>query len=217
MRLVALAFSLAVHVVAFVVLWNLPRVSLAPREPPAELEIVFKQVEARRAPTPPPPTSPQLTLPPRRAKGPGGGGSRAPTTPAATAPLPMVPLGEGGEVSLLPPGGGGEDAGVGEQGDDVVSQPSAPPPAPTEATLIALPRIEYPESARLEELEGVVVLWLTIGPEGQVLRADVRSAPDRSLSDAARAAILRAQFRAATREGKPISSQLEYRYRFELR
>lgn len=81
---------------------------------------------------------------------------------------------------------------------------------------MSLPRIAYPERARLDEIEGVVVLWVTLGADGRVVAVEVRSSPDASLSDAARSALLRAEFRPATLGDAPVGTQFEYRYRFEL-
>ncbi|MBL8910774.1 MAG: energy transducer TonB [Archangium sp.] len=214
LRLVALVFSISVHIVAVVVLSSWPT-SKPARPAPVEVELTFK--EARRAPPPPAP-APVASTPPRRAKGSGGGGAKSPA-PAHAAPLPIVPSpSTGGDFAALPPSGGGEDAGIGDDGEDEVTQTQTPPPPlkRTEAQLVSLPRIAYPERARLDEIEGVVVLWVTLGADGRVVRVEVRSSPDASLSDAARSALLRAEFRPATIGDQNVGTQFEYRYRFEL-
>ncbi|HYO95754.1 MAG TPA: TonB family protein, partial [Polyangiaceae bacterium] len=74
----------------------------------------------------------------------------------------------------------------------------------------------YPREAEVQGLQADVVLKLTIDAEGKVTAADVTQPAGHGFDAAAQAAALRFQFRPATRDGRPVPSQILYRYSFTL-
>lgn len=86
----------------------------------------------------------------------------------------------------------------------------------TQAALSARITPTYPEPARAEGIEGVVVLALTIGPDGRVESASVLSGLGHGLDEAALAASRRTRWTPATLDGKPIRSRRRFNVRFTL-
>ncbi len=111
-------------------------------------------------------------------------------------------------------GGGDGEADVG--GGDEVGPPSPQPPPDTQAELLVMPRIAYPETARADDVEGVVVLWVALDERGRVINVIIREEPGSGLGAAARSALLGATFRPATHLGAGVSTGFEYVYRFRL-
>jgi TonB family protein len=153
---------------------------------------------------------------------------RAARTVAPAVPVIPVSISKEGEPAVVPSpegvpgdeeltgGGGGEaDAGV-TSGSAAPPPPPPPPPPDTEAAVIALPRFAYPERAREDGVEGVVRLWIRLDARGEVVEIEVREEPGAGLGEAARRAVMRGKFRAATHLGEPVQSSFEYLYRFEL-
>ena len=77
-------------------------------------------------------------------------------------------------------------------------------------------KIPYPEEARHAEIEGSVLLSIVIDTEGKVVHAKVVSGPGYGLDDAALKAILRFRFKPAVKNGETVSTEIKYRYTFEL-
>ncbi len=76
--------------------------------------------------------------------------------------------------------------------------------------------IPYPENVRQQGIEGLVQLSLWIDASGNVTRVRILSGPGHGLNELAQEAARRLKFRPATKKGKPVATELTYRYRFEL-
>ena len=95
-------------------------------------------------------------------------------------------------------------------------------PTPTEDYLVSdMPYVKkeirpaYPESARLERLEGAVVLDILIDDKGVVRQASVVEGPEVFRAGALQA-IKRFEFHPAKVEGKPVSVRIRYTLKFQL-
>ncbi len=85
------------------------------------------------------------------------------------------------------------------------------------AEAVTVPRPAYPEPARRGRVEGRVVVEATVGIDGTVVDSKVvGSSGSELLDEAARAAALRAEFRPAQRDGRPVSARVLIPYRFRL-
>jgi protein TonB len=188
----------------------------------------------RPAPEPPPkkqlqpkPTQTPATPPPKEA------------TPAAPPP----PLAIGLTLSSTTQGGRGPRFAVGDtlMGEpDRVAQAPRPPRAAVDTTreapaAPAAPRASvkqdrvtsaaklersvtpvYPSSAKSQGLEGVVILAITIGPNGQVERAQVLKSLGSGLDESALSAARQTRWSPATLDGQPIRSTRRFNVRFTL-
>ncbi|MDP3151420.1 MAG: energy transducer TonB [Archangium sp.] len=197
----ALIVSGGVHAVFVWSMWGEPVKRVEVVRVPIEMELrpFVRPVEARRTPV-----VEQRKASSRR---------RGPVVLAAPAPVALavaVAVAEVGEVQVGRQPGGDDDADVGgEEGP-----PAAPPDSPAE--LLVMPRITYPETARADDVEGVVRLWVKLDERGQVISVEVLEEPGSGLGAAARSALMRAQFRPATHLGAAVQSGFEYVYRFRL-
>lgn len=79
-----------------------------------------------------------------------------------------------------------------------------------------MPRIAYPETARADDVEGVVRLWVRLDARGRVTGVEVLEDPGSGLGAAARSALMGATFRPATHLGAAVSTGFQYVYRFAL-
>ena len=111
-------------------------------------------------------------------------------------------------------------------------QPPAPPPppvvvaAPPPAPAVRTPAVvnsancakpEYPSASRRLEEEGTVGLRFLVGIDGKVIESEVeKSSGYKRLDEAARAALSRCQFRAATVDGKPEQGWATMKYTWRL-
>ena len=86
----------------------------------------------------------------------------------------------------------------------------------TEPSVVQEIKIPYPEEARRQGIEGVVVLSITVDLDGNVVQAKVVTGPGYGLEDAALKGIKRFKFKPATKNGEVVSTELKYRYRFML-
>jgi protein TonB len=86
----------------------------------------------------------------------------------------------------------------------------------TQPSLLSDFVIPYPEDLKKRGIEGLVVLSLSIDAQGNVTNARVLSGPGYGLNEVARDAARKLKFRPATKQGKPVPTELTYRYRFEL-
>jgi len=128
----------------------------------------------------------------------GGGGKLAPGQPGG------VKGGTGNWADK--PGGGGTGAGGG-------MGTAAKPTYDAKATNGPVP--DYPMQAEKEGLEGTVIVGVTVGVNGQVVRARIiqRSSADVLDNEAVRTAE-KWQYRAALQDGKPIASEIKMQVTF---
>ena len=99
---------------------------------------------------------------------------------------------------------------------------AAPPPAPAVRTPAVVnsancAKPEYPSASRRLEEEGTVGLRFLVGIDGKVIESEVeKSSGYKRLDEAARAALSRCQFRAATVDGKPEQGWATMKYTWRL-
>lgn len=101
------------------------------------------------------------------------------------------------------------------QGDQPA--PSQATPAPTPVAAISTPPPAYPAEVACTGGEGTSVLKVTIGPAGipeQVVVLTSSGIP--ALDQAAQAAVEGWKFRAATRNGQPVSASIQVPVTFRL-
>jgi protein TonB len=90
-------------------------------------------------------------------------------------------------------------------------EPSKPSP------LVRTQEIEYTDRARADGIEGRLVLRVTVGPDGAVLKIEVMSSVDPSLDAAAIAAVKTWRFAPALACGRPVGGGVfTLARRFEL-
>ena len=102
----------------------------------------------------------------------------------------------------------------------VVKKPK-PGPKPAKAKIVPpkLVKFEaapYPAEAKEKNIQGDVILELTIGKDGAVSEAKAVEGLGHGLDEAAEAAALEFVFEPATRDGKPIPVKIRYKYSFTL-
>jgi protein TonB len=85
----------------------------------------------------------------------------------------------------------------------------------SEPTVISDFRV-YPNDARRAGIEGTVLLSITIDIEGTVVNARVMKGPGRGLNEAALEAIRKFKFKPAMKAGQPVSTEITYKYTFQL-
>lgn len=111
--------------------------------------------------------------------------------------------GEGGGVG--PGRGGGIGGGVFRVGGGV-SAPRA----------IDTPDPEYSEEARKAKYQGVVVLWLIVGPDGRPRDMKVARSLGMGLDQKAIAAVRQWKFEPAMKDGRPVAVQINVEVNFRL-
>ncbi|QWF19163.1 energy transducer TonB [Lysobacter capsici] len=95
-------------------------------------------------------------------------------------------------------------AGCGPRDADQPIIPSTPLRA------VDTPPPEYPIEIGCDQIGGKVVLQLTVGPEGKPTKATVlTSSKTQALDDAALKGVQRWRFEAATRNGKPVATDIQ--------
>jgi TonB family protein len=75
---------------------------------------------------------------------------------------------------------------------------------------------DYPEKARNAKEQGTVVLMATITPEGKVGTVRVVRSIGRGLDEKAMEAVCQWKFQPATRDGKPVATQVNVEVEFRL-
>lgn len=96
---------------------------------------------------------------------------------------------------------------------------SAAGPVTGDGELIPLVRIapQYPRQAARDGISGEVVLEITVGPDGQVKSARVKSAKPRGYFEAAAMAVAyKGRFRPKVVDGQPVETKGEYTVKFSL-
>lgn len=226
-------------------LWHLattPPVEARPQSRPVELVMV----EVPPPPPPRAPEPPELPPPPRPAKRPPVKVARAelpsppprealPPPPSTEAPPPEaprkpVPLVVGLSMSSTTTAGGFA-AGVGNtlygKAGNVAEDPAqvkayasdryAPLHAVDTAPIVEREfKIPYPDEARRADVEGSVVVRISLGADGTVLKASLVSGPGYGLNEAALAAIRKFRFRPAMKGGEAVGTDMTYTYTFLL-
>ncbi|HEU4814284.1 MAG TPA: energy transducer TonB [Xanthomonadaceae bacterium] len=200
-RIAGLAFAIAMHVAALLVLLA----PIAPPEPEAEEKDVTLVNFIRPPPPPPPPPPPDPTPPkPKEIRE---------LTPPRPTPIPPPPD--------PPPVVFDDPSPV-----DTPAPPPAPPSPPAPATNIgssvdpssrANNPPEYPREAIRENAEGTVVLLIHIDAQGNVLDIEVeRSSRNRDLDRSAVQAARRWRFNPAIENGVPVRSTVRIPVDFTL-
>jgi len=75
---------------------------------------------------------------------------------------------------------------------------------------------KYPVKARANEIEGVVIVEITINTDGNVARVRVLQSPDDLLSAASIEAVEQWRFAPMTRNGKPVELKVIQEFPFKL-
>lgn len=101
--------------------------------------------------------------------------------------------------------GGGSGGGVFKVGGGV----SAP-------RIVSAPDPEYSEEARKAKYQGVVVLWLVIGPDGKPRDIRIARPLGMGLDQKAVEAVRRWIFEPGTKDGRPVAVQLNVEVNFRL-
>lgn len=116
-------------------------------------------------------------------------------------------IGSGMGPGVGPGWGGGVGGGVFRIGGNV----SAP-------ICLYCPDPEYSEEARKAKYQGIVVLWVVVGPEGRILPETVRivKALGMGLDEQAVRAVQQWRFRPAERFGKSVAVQMQVEVNFRL-
>lgn len=220
----ALGLSAALHVSLVLAwgTWGKASPGIAPPEP-SGLLFVHVQPRPREGPVP--------AAPPRavRREPPPSVHAAAPRLPA---PVPVVPVRSQApavRVALAaaqdaPPPSALDAGGVAVPAPQAVAAPEpqavapAPPPSLEVPAYRVAPAPEYPQAARDDELEGVVLLRVLVSRDGRAAQVLVaRSSGHRALDSAAVAGVRAWTFRPARRGGEEIEAWMEVPVRFQLR
>ena len=105
--------------------------------------------------------------------------------------------------------GPGSGAGYGGKTFSVGNGVSAPRPIDT-------PDPEYSEEARKAKYQGVVVLWLVVGPDGRPRGMKVQRSLGMGLDQKAIEAVQRWKVEPATMNGRPVAVQISAEVNFHL-
>jgi protein TonB len=110
------------------------------------------------------------------------------------------------------PGPEGKPGGTGFQ--PVPARDLSSLPAPSGKGIRIPP---YPEDAKREGIEGVVLLQVFIGKDGRVTRVRILEDPGGGLGEVARQAMLQESWTPAKdKQGNPVDTVIPYKYRFVL-
>ena len=193
-RLAGLAVVVLLHVVLIYALVNgLARKIVEVIKPPLMAKLI-EDVKAPPPDKPPPPPPPKLAPPP----------------PAYIPPPEVV-------VQLPPPAAATITATTDVKPAEIPRPVAARTPAVIDPNT-ACAKPEYPPAALRAEQTGIVALSFLIDVDGRVLESKVeRSSGYRALDEAARRALGRCRFRAATLGGRPEQSwaRIEYEWRIQ--
>jgi protein TonB len=234
---VAIAVSAALHL-GMVAALSRERPPAPPPAAPVEFEVV-----ERTPPPPPPPPEPVPEPAPAPAPKPKVVRVDRPppppppshTPPPADAPPPAKPPPVKIGLSLGSTTQGGSFAvGVGNslhgKADERAADPreakpyTAPVPAKyvpstrltTLPRKLSEPRVDYPEEAKREGIEGDVKLLLRIDENGKVVGVKVLSGPGHGLEQAAAKAAWSWRFEPGLADGKPVVTEIPLTYSFYL-
>ncbi|MBF5046176.1 TonB family protein [Aggregicoccus sp. 17bor-14] len=237
-----LLVSVGLHAAAFVAMSRMEARAPAPLNKAVELVMV----EVQKPPPPPPPAEPKKEEPPRPAPRPVRpppvkvAAAAKPPPPQPEAPPPpndapppqpaKAPLVVGISMSSTTTAGT-FSAPVGNTAygktADKAQAPAAVKPY-SAARYVPVYQVDsapavlseykppYPPEARRAQVEGQVVLSITVDSDGRVVAVKVLSGPGYGLDEAARDALRRFRFRPATKGGEPVATELKYTYTFQL-
>ena len=124
----------------------------------------------------------------------------------------VVPAADGAEKGMASPASVSHGPAVDAGGASV------PATAPGyQMGSVSTPSPDYPYSARRRRREGMVLIGLDVGADGNVTRALVlESSGDAILDEAARNTLQRWRLRPATEGGRPVAGRVEVPVRFQL-
>ena len=226
-----IACSLMLHGAAVAVATRAARRAADPTPVSPPVELVMVEVEAPKPAIPEPAPTPRPAI------------KVAPTPPKAKRPTPPPPNESAPEPPKEAPvvigmtmssttTGGSFAAPVGntlygstdrKAPDPAQAKPYAAPAhwAPayeldTEPVVLSEVKIPYPPDAQRKWIEGTVVASIVIDEEGKVVSAKVLSGPGHGLNEAAQEAFSRFRFKPPTKGGRPVSTEIKYRYTFVL-
>jgi periplasmic protein TonB len=204
-----------------------------PRPPPPS-ELVVVELERPPPPEPPSVTEPSLRPPPKHVGEARPHAKEEPpppndTPPPDPGPPPPVVVGltlesttTANAVAVAPVG----NTLVGEPGPKATAPGAVRPGYAPSYQVDTLPvplnteEIEgeenYPASVKKLGIEGVVQLAVTVEADGSVSAVQVLSGPGHGLNEAARSALQKARFKPATRGGKPVATDIPWKYTFVL-
>ena len=215
--LAAALTALGIGVLAFVVLDTR---ALKEPQPSPTLPLVADRPLAL-APAPPPGSAPSSTVVTMPASAASASSVRKPASPAAKlTPSPPASL-----MSSAPPEPQITSATEPGAPPAEVGEPSSPPPEATiqpkleERTAVAAPGNtppSYPTEARAKGLEGHVTLRVSVSESGSVQAVTVLSG-DEPFAAAALDAVKRWRYSPATRDGRPVPSDVIVRIPFRLK
>ena len=234
-----LLLSAALHVGGFLALGDVAQRPAVQAQKPVELVVV----EVQKPPPPPPPTpEPPRPAPPVRpppvkvARAP----KVAPPPPAEEAPPPpndtppreptKAPLVVGISMSSTTSAGTFSapvgNTAYGKTADKATAPAEVKPYSAkryvpvyrvdSAPTVLSEYKPPYPPEARRAQIEGQVVLSITVDSDGRVVAVKVLEGPGFGLNEAARDALRRFRFRPATQGGEPVATELKYTYTFQL-
>jgi len=148
-----------------------------------------------------------------------------PESSMTSGPVSSAPPGPGDMVSPIPATGGGGgsgsstgQAGYGASGTGTIVAPKGNASFTSAAPdYLHNPAPEYPEEARRDHQQGLVMLLVDVSPEGNVLKVSVQqSSGYRRLDEAALRVAKSWKFKPGTAGGRPIRSMVEVPVRFRL-
>lgn len=188
---------------------KLPKADMNPITPPA---IVVRNENPKLAVEPAVAIDPSVKLPGANLPTLGNPMSKVAGPPSnGTGSGGGIGAGSGGGVGIgtgagVGPGsGGGFGGGVFKVGGGVQAPRALVTPDP-----------EYSEEARKAKYQGVVVLWLIVGPDGQPRDIRVQRGLGMGLDQKAIEAVRRWKFDPATKDGKPVAVQINVEVNFRL-
>ena len=187
-------------------------------------------------PPPPPPEKPKPPPPPPKAEAQAKSEAEAAPEEAPSEPVGADGFADLGGVALGNAGGAGVAVAAAPTSSPTAAAPTAKPatrkveklaPAPHDASSEAFvyakakvrfqPKTEdYPLKARQAEIEGVVMVEVTIDETGKVIAARVLNGLGYGLDELAIASAKKWTFEPATRGNKPVISTKKIPFRFTL-
>ena len=102
---------------------------------------------------------------------------------------------------------------VGTSGEPEMGQPGSKVQAPV---LVYQPNPVFPENSKAKHISGEVIVSMRVGRNGLPESLDVVTAPADDLAEAALDAVRQYRFRAATRDGQPVSVDMNVSVNFKL-